>query len=138
MDAATPEAGTQAQYFRPIPATPAGPESPAVRKAAFEQSRRQQLAERTFNAASETVKAVGAVRAFDRTGHVLDALGHLITNAEATVASAKALEADIREKIGAKPGADAGTVVELHVEPVTPLRVAQADFNRAARLRPNA
>ena len=138
MDAATPEAGAQAQYFRPIPATPAGPESPAVRKAAFEQSRRQLLAERTFTAASETVKAVGALRAFDRTGHVLDALGHLITNAEATVASAKALEADIREKIASKSGANAGTVVEAHLTPVTPLRVAQAEFNRAARTQPNA
>ncbi len=135
MDAATPEAGAQAQYFRPVPTSPAGPESPAVRKAVFEQSRRQQLAERTFNAASDTVKAIGVVRAFDRTGHILDALGHLIANAEATLASAKALEADIREKAVAKP-ADKGSVIEVQFDPATPLRVAQAAFNR--HVRPNA
>ncbi|MCC3276405.1 hypothetical protein LJ753_11040 [Arthrobacter sp. zg-Y20] len=135
MDAATPEAGALTQYFRLLPASPAGPESPAVRKAAFEQSRRQQLAERTFNAASDTVKAIGTVRTFDRTGHILDALGHLIANAEATLASAKALEADIREKAGSK-SADKGTVIDVQFDPATPLRVAQADFNR--RVRPNA
>ena len=140
MDAATPESGSKVQYFRPLPAGTAGADSPEVRKAAFEHSRRQQLAERTFNAASETVKAIGALRSFDRTGHALDALGNLIANAEATVASAKALAADIREKAGVQVNAAADAGIVLHAEPpvaATPLLMAQAEFNRGIR-RTNA
>lgn len=139
MDAATPEAGLRPfHYFQLVPAD-AG--TAAAHKAAMDQSRRQQLAERVLNSANDTAKTIGTLRAFDRTGNITDSLAHLIASAEATLENAKALADDIRTKSGTQIDTRPdGSLVPLpaHVVPATPLHVAQAEFNRVARGGANA
>lgn len=129
MDAATPEIGTHPfQYFHLVPVD-AG--TATARKAAMDQGRRQQLAERALNSANDTAKAIGTVRAFDRTGNITDSLAHLIASAEATLANARALAKDIRDaSAGTHPLAKAPEVSVNVIAGVSPEIVARAAFDR--------
>lgn len=97
-DAATPApaAARPFHYFRLVPAAENGRLDGSSRTITIEQSRRQQLARRAASSAEDTMRAVDTVRAFDRTGNISDALPHLIASAEATLANARALAADIK------------------------------------------
>lgn len=99
-DAATPApaAAHPFHYFRLVPAANGTTDrsGPAV---TIKQSRRQQLARRAASSAEDTMRAVDTVRAFDRTGNISDALPHLIASAEATLANARALAADIERAL---------------------------------------